>query len=404
VIKKRISNIILIEPRLQSKGDHYLNYAVDFAHAAEKLKLKTIIVTDRNIETDVQKLLEENGIHVIPVFPTRLLTIANIRFINWVMLSFGYAAAVMGLIRKYGKESIVCTISGNLEYLTVIGFLFLMLGDRQPPVVQMYVWESRENRSFTPRLIRIMRRLTEIAIQKAVIQKKIIIAGQGKDVADHIHERIGVEIPELPFIIDWNTFETGQRGEFPYRIGFLGTMRAEKGLRQLVSAIPCVRSEVQLYIQANVPASLGEPDAVLLIEEIKRLKNCRLISGEMDIPQYKKLLSMLDIILLPYRPEDFSHKTSNVFAEAMGLGKIIVAPEDTSIGRKLKEMNTGVVYSPYNKEQLAKAIDFAVLNYESLFRSAQKAASVWRLENSAEAFIQYLLEIRRVRCEFEARS
>jgi len=202
-----------------------------------------------------------------------------------------------------------------------------------------------------------------------------------------------VNIPQLPFIVDWNAFPKVEPGKTPYRISFLGVMRAEKGLRQLVDSIPYVRSKIEFYIQAYIPPTLGEKDSHAIIKKIRQFENCHLFDGEIDMDEYKNIISHMDIIVLPYRPEDFYHKTSNILAEAIGLGKIVIAPLETSLGKKLRELNIGVTYTPYTPEKLAGAIDHAVMHFEMLYNSVNKIADGWRLENSADAFLRRLIEI-----------
>lgn len=390
-----ISDLVLIEPKLKSTANHYLTYALDIGRAANQIKIKTRIVTDCQIENKVRRLLEKNGIEVIPIFPTRFLTIFNSRFINWPLLSLAYAGLVLWLIRKYHENTIICTLSGNIEYLTAAGMALPLLQLKNPPVVQMYVWESREYRSFTPNLIKMYRRLTEKMVKKAILEKKLIVAGQGNRVADHIQRRLGLYIPELPFIIDWQSFPMVKPGKPPYHIAFLGVMRAEKGFRQLVDSIPYIQSKVQFFIQAHVPLTLGEKNAYALIQKLRQLENCHILDGEIEIDEYKEIISHIDIIVLPYRPEDFYHKTSNILAEAIGLGKIVIAPSETALGKKLRELNVGVTYTPYTPEKLAGAIDHAVMHFEMLYNSVQKMAYGWKLENSADAFLTRLIEIRK---------
>lgn len=393
--KKGISDLILIEPRLKSTADHYLTYALDLGSAAKRKKIKTKIVTDRRIDKKVRRLLEENGIEVFPIFPTYLLTISNSRFINWPFLTFAYAIMALGLIRKYYNNAIVCTLSGNIEYLSVVSLLFSLFTFKNQLIVQMYVWESREYTSFTPKLIKIYRRLTEKIVKRAILKNKLILAGQGQEVAKHIQSRLGVHIPSLPFIIDWHSYPSVKPSKKPpYKIAFLGAMRAEKGFQQLVEAIPYVQSKVEYYFQVLLPSTLGEKKAHKLVHKVKRYKNCHIFEGEIAIDEYKEIISMMDIIVLPYRPEDFIHKTSNIFAEAIGLGKIVIAPAETSIGRALRDLDVGVIYTPYTYDVLADAIDHAVMHFDLLHKTVQKIMIEWKMENSADSFLSRLIAIK----------
>ncbi|MFC1577574.1 glycosyltransferase [Thermodesulfobacteriota bacterium] len=383
--------LLLFEPQLRSNGSHYLNYAVDIGKAAEKSGIRTMVFTDSAIEHDALQTLKRSNIKVLSVFPSSMISRIRIRAIIWPVMAFFYAWTIIKYSRNISGCHIICTVSGTLEYLSGISLAILVGAFRCKILVQMYSWETREHTSATPNLIRFYRIITERLVKKAIDKGNLLLGGQGREVAEHITKHLNRTVPSLPFAIDWSKYKKNGSTNSPLQIGFLGIMRAEKGFRQFVEAVENLKANVDIIIQAKVPEALGESDVPELIERLKRNHRCQILKGELSIREYRKVISKIDIAILPYRPSNFSTKTSNIFSESVGLGKLIVAPKATLMGKILETMNTGISYSPYTSKALQDAIDTAVSNFDELHHRARKKANSWRDENSAESFIKHIL-------------
>jgi glycosyltransferase involved in cell wall biosynthesis len=257
----------------------------------------------------------------------------------------------------------------------------------------MYFWETREHISATPNLIRLYRYIAEWLIRNAIDKGNLLLAGQSREVATHISKRLNRSVPSLPFAIDWSDYNKNELINSPLQIGFLGVMRSEKGFRQFVEAVENFTTEVAIIVQVQLPKAHGEPNAYELVERLKRNHPCQIFEGELSIREYRRILANIDIAILPYRPDDFSKRTSNLFSESVGLGKIIIAPKATLMGKMLEFMNIGIAYSPYTSEALYNAINIAVSNYDELNKHARKKADCWCKENSADSFIKNILQL-----------
>ena len=383
--------ILLFEPQLSSNGSHYLNYAYDIGKAAAKSGLRTKVFADRAIEPAALHTLKRSNIEVLPVFPSSLISRIRIRAIIWPAMALIYAWTLIKYTRNLSGSHIVCTVSGTLEYLSGISLAILAGAFRRKILVQMYSWETREHTSATPKLIRFYRNITERLVKKAINKGNLLLSGQGREVAEHISKRLNRSVPSLPFAIDWSKYKKNGSTNSPLQIGFLGVMRAEKGFRQFVEAVENLKANVDIIVQAQVPEALGESDVPELIERLKRNHRCQVLEGELSIREYRKVISKIDIAILPYRPSNFSTKTSNIFSESVGLGKLIVAPRATLMGKMLASLSIGVTYSPYTSKALQNAIDAAVSNFDELHHRARKKANNWRDENSADSFIKHIL-------------
>jgi len=385
--------IILLEPRLKNFGSHYLNYALSIGKVAFKKGVSTIIFVDRDIEKNVQKALQGSFTRIVPIFPSNQISRIKIRAVIWPLMTIIYAVILIRYVRKISKDSIVYTVSGNLEYLAGASIALLARKCKFNLIIQMYSWETREHTSATPRIIRLYRLFTEKLAGKAIDAGYLLLAGQGKEVTEHISKQLKRTVHSLPFAIDWASFSENKLNNSRLRIGFLGVMRAEKGFQQFADAVEYFSADVEIIIQAQLPETLGEPNASILIDRLKRDHRCHVFEGELGVLEYSKILSNIDIVILPYRPADFSNKTSNIFAESLGLGKLIIAPKETLMGQIMVSMNIGVVYSPYTASALAQAIDRAASNFAELHKNLEKKAIRWREENSVDSFFQRIMQL-----------
>ena len=170
-------------------------------------------------------------------------------------------------------------------------------------------------------------------------------------------------------------------------------MRTDKGLSHFVSAMEQNKHKVDFVVQAFMPETLAEPEAPDLIRRLKRMPSCKLYEGELSMDDYRTLLGKIDIAVLPYRPGDFRYRTSNIFAEAVGLAKVVITPKETFMGKTADDLGIGVTYSPYSPEALSEAMEEAVMRFEELHARAQEVAMKWREGNSADEFVKRIIEI-----------
>lgn len=383
--------LILFEPRLRSSGSHYLNYVLDICQAAQKRGLKTKVFADCAIEADARQEIKNSRIDLFPVFLSTLIDRIKVRAIIWPLMALIYSWILVKHTKNITGDHIICTVSGTLEYLSGISVACLTGQFKRNIVVQMYSWETREHSTATPRLIRLYRRVTEKVVTKAIDMGYLSLRGQGSDVANHIANRLNRSVLSLPFAIEWSNFKSNNSKNNPLQIGFMGVMRAEKGFRQFVEAVENLPADVEIVIQVQMPNSLGEADAYKLLERLNKNHRCRILEGELKVHDYRTILSRLDIAVLPYSPKEFLRKTSNIFSESMGLGKVIVTPRATLMGQMLADMKLGVTYSPYTGKALQDGILAAISDFDTLHQKAQIAANTWREENSADSFIHHIL-------------
>jgi glycosyltransferase involved in cell wall biosynthesis len=384
---------ILLEPRLRSKGHHYFTYVMALNHALKRFFLDVVILIDHGASNDIVRELNVAGMEVSPLFRSQAISRLRIRALAWPLTSLEYGSRLYLSMRKRRFNSLWLTLSGNIEYVTGASLFALLAPKGRKVIIQMYQWDTREHSSRTPGLLRLYRYLTERLARVAIDKGRLVIAGQSGDISEHIATRIGRSIPKLPYLTQWDTFPPARDKHVSPTVGFLGVARAEKGFGQFARAVETLSHTAKIVVQVQIPEALGEPGIDGLVRGLERLHDCEIIYGELEMDAYTDVFSRLDILVLPYRPTDFQHKTSNIFSEAIGTGKVVVTPAETLMGQLCKRLGVGVTYSPYEAGPLAMAIDDAIRNFNTLAHDSRRVASDWQRTNTPEQFLSELLKI-----------
>lgn len=118
-----------------------------------------------------------------------------------------------------------------------------------------------------------------------------------------------------------------------------------------------------------------------------------LFPSGMSMKQYLDNLQKADIFLLPYSAEDYSDRTSGVFAECAAMGGVAIVPANTWLSRQIDAGRAaGVVFQPDEANAIENAIEKAVKNITELKKKAFITADYWWENVSADAYVKQLVE------------
>ena len=118
----------------------------------------------------------------------------------------------------------------------------------------------------------------------------------------------------------------------------------------------------------------------------------RLVRGPLAREDYLILLEEADIMLLPYVTQFYGWASSGILVEALSLGKVIVAPEDSWLARQAQRHNAGYrTFCEHTPVALAGALRQAISDYPALSRKAIAAAPLFRAAHSPARFVDVLL-------------
>lgn len=179
----------------------------------------------------------------------------------------------------------------------------------------------------------------------------------------------------------------------PVRVGYFGYAKREKGFHLMPGVYERVRRKfdaaaAEFVVHVNHGGYDGEiiaADAALTAQPETGL---RLIRGAISSDAYLREFSDSDIILLPYDPELYRGRGSGVFSEAIGFGKVLIAPRAAGVGEEVEAGHgAGVLFDQHTEQEVADAVIAALANYKTLGSAAEKLATPWRNSHSGGAVL-----------------
>lgn len=182
----------------------------------------------------------------------------------------------------------------------------------------------------------------------------------------------------------------------PIRVGYFGYAKREKGFHLVPEIYKKVRQAfdadtVEFVVHVNhdnYDGSIIDADTALSGLPSDGL---RIIRGAISSDAYMQEFLDSDIALLPYDPNLYRGRGSGVFSEAIGFGKILVAPRAAGVGEEIEAgRGAGVLFDEHTGEDVANAVIQAVETYAALCQTADDQASVWRASHSGSALLDIL--------------
>jgi glycosyltransferase involved in cell wall biosynthesis len=183
----------------------------------------------------------------------------------------------------------------------------------------------------------------------------------------------------------------------PVTVAFLGgvdTRRPEKGgglLPDLIDATLSARPATRFIL--HLDPDLQPPEAADRLRRQAASPAVTLVTTPLSRDAYFELLGAADIILMPYRAEDYWAKTSGILCEASALGKVVVVPDGTWLATMLAEaMSAGRTFPEYSASSVTEALVAAIDGVDALSALAAERADRCRREHSVGRFLDLMLE------------
>lgn len=384
--------LVLLEPRLRNEFFHHAQYALGVARAAQQADLPLRIVCDREIEADLAGRLAATGAEVVPIFETGFLPWGN-GLGRWSRVAIDFRRVLKRLFREARCDDIFFTLSGYTPQAA--GAIAAYLGPRPHPplVLQFFVWEEpgwpfEAHATHTP-----LQLLTQRLLRTPGVAPALLVAGQTQPIADHIAAETGRAVGSLPYLVDVADFPSAPPSGAEPTVGFLGVCRRDKGVDQFARALELAREKAQWLIQMYFTAEVFRQEVTEILAGLPTSTPVETIEGALGIDAYRETLQRLDIVVLPYTPASARHRPSNVAAEAVALGKILVTPQVNWAGGLVEQGAAGVTYSEYSPRGLAGALDEAIRRLDELRAQARAFATRYRADNSPAALVRAVCQM-----------
>ena len=303
--------LILLEPRLKSTTRYHIRYAMALCAAAKRLGIDTRVVTNRNITREAFSTLVHARAEVAPDFRTDLCLGLRARMLTWPILAAEYGRVLFRELRLSGPDDLLCTFSGQLELISGSLPILAMTKPGNQLIMQMYHWKRREQDSITPRILRAYRRTVERLLDREIDGRRLVIAGQTETISSSLRQILDRPVLTLPMIVDWDSYPAPKKQTGRPVIGFIGPTRTIKGFDQFVGAVAGMKAPARFQVHASMPKAASEtypPHKMSrMLAVLRELPNCTVHTRDFTLEEYNTFVQGLDIVVLPYRPKDFSH-------------------------------------------------------------------------------------------------
>ncbi len=175
----------------------------------------------------------------------------------------------------------------------------------------------------------------------------------------------------------------------------LGDVRREKGFDILADAIldaAATSLGEELVFRLHCPVHGSHLDMQRHVDRLGAagLRNVQLISRFLSAGEYYELLDCADVVIMPYRQESYTSRTSGPLIEAMAAGKIVIVTEGTWLSETVAGYGAGLTFRDCDGKSLSLAIMAAHRDRVALRRSALQAAKTVRAEHNPGSFLDRL--------------
>lgn len=224
--------------------------------------------------------------------------------------------------------------------------------------------------------------------------KQVFYTSELKSSCREFEHMLSSKVSVLPHAGIWRSEQPRKRSSGgATTIGYFGVAKREKGFQLLPDIVRELRrtlspSDAHLIIQINH----GDYDPLIrkADQDLQELAGpgLELRLGPMPEEDYLDAFESADIQLLPYDPLLYRGRGSGVFSEAIGYGKIVVAPKASGVGEEISEgRGAGVLFDRHNAQDVARAVEEAVRRAPELASQARRHAEQWRKLHSGQGYL-----------------
>lgn len=206
------------------------------------------------------------------------------------------------------------------------------------------------------------------------------------------YNQVNVETICIPHVIPANRSDSDEHETV--HIGYLGEPRKNKGFHVLPEIMKFTSSlirekKVKFHIQT---ASSNPEDEYYKINMARIRPYCpTLYESPLNPRQYQELIMRNDIILLPYEIENYHSQSSGIFAEAAGMGKIILTSMGTWAGRQSSAYNLGLTAPPDDGLFYSDNLRKIITEIQQFRKNSINGALNWTNNHGAQQFVKTIL-------------
>jgi len=218
-------------------------------------------------------------------------------------------------------------------------------------------------------------------LNKSIHQNRIHLFSDSTQLTEEYKKYTPKYHTVLPIPHTSDTLQTDAETPEKLIIGYMGDARTNKGFHLLPEALDVVKQnnpnhKLEFHIQANI-RNKNEWQASQAGTLLNNRNDTHCYSTALNENEYKKLMNLIDIFVLPYTLDYYHSQTSGVFSEARSLGKVTVVTRGSWMADEINQNGGGILCLPEDPKSIGDSISKAINNYSSLKKEALKAEKNW---------------------------
>lgn len=385
VRRRRLNTLVLLDNNLTGERGHYLPVAQRITAGALQAGARVVWAANRRLDrASAPKGVEVEGVFTTSVFD---LPVAEQQAAD---LSPEIAEGWRAVIEKYDAPTthyLVQTTDGHF-----VRALDAMLAEA-PPRGVVHLSTPYETRHMPARQAgrELDWHLARLGAHTAYGDRLFLWAETGA-LAGLLSSRLGKQVSALPLPAPAWAPEAVNEEAGPLSIAFVGEARLDKGPLELPAILAAIADavppgSVRLIVQRVPPFGGASETLQHALEAIGEIPMVETIDQTLDDDAYRRLVVGSDVILLPYRPENYAVRGSGIMAEALAAGRIILG----SAGTIIEEFaDDGVVIACRTPEDWARAICAVLDDRAELQRRALRLGRRYAKRNAPRAYVDRL--------------
>ena len=399
--------ICLVERRLRVVGGHEFSYPHSVYLAARRHQIQCNVLGSKDLAPE--------ACDIMPITPAFRRAAYDCRVLpkSLAFLSMGlegnwrfYQGLMSAGIDSLGPRWVVFDITATHAQLLAWAFWLRQLKPNQAPALVLMLRMSY----YRPLLKRwrssvIWLRPALRMLERLASGYRVYLVTDSARLVEEYHSLTRLPMTVLPIPYTDSIESYARPHSFiarPITMVSLGGYRPEKGYETLLAAIQRVYERQQMagldfrlqisYCTTTGQAAIPTP-AFLVAFKSLGLPNVTLIEHALSNKEYVQFLSEADVVLLPFRVDEYYARTSGTFTEALATGKPVVVTQGTWMSDQLERFGAGVTFRDGDVDDLARAICEARDEHPRLAEQALARRKDWVAYHNSDNFLNELLKL-----------
>jgi GT2 family glycosyltransferase/glycosyltransferase involved in cell wall biosynthesis len=377
--------MVLCENGLASHQGHHFNLVVGVKTELARRGVPLSVLSHVEVEPEVRAELETTPVFELSPYTNLMGRSRGRQVRSWLIAGQSFASGLHRSEIRTGDVLLVLT-ARPAELLGLGAWAWSRRRLPRAIVLNFMTDDFRPARTFaSPALVGLLYRCGFALLRLRVGRGRLLLTSASESLAASVGRRLDTHVTVSPVLKAYPPSPLRPEASEP-TIGFLGTPRSDKGEDLLARVIDaCAVWLPDARVVAQVPADFatpprGWPD------------NVHLAPTGLDRDSYYELLGQLDLVVLPYRREQFGDMVSGVFSEAVACGAATVVPAGSWMATMIERGHAaGLTFQDFDVTSILGAIATAEDRLDDLRRQAASLQVAWRAEQSISSYVDQLM-------------